>query len=94
MQRHSDKDNPFQKFGSTVHTYHNLHDNHIEAVMRLEFMKSQQCAVLSTSVLKKPLLFTKWPKFTMLFHYVKKQAHSSLQSPNLPLTGPLKRATV
>ena len=29
--------------------YHILHDNHIEAVMRLEFMKSQQCALSNPS---------------------------------------------
>ena len=41
------------------------------------------------AVLPKPILCTKWPKFTMLFYYVKMLGSSSLWHPTLPLTGAL-----
>ena len=51
-------------------------------------------AVVGTSVLTKPVLCTNWPKFTMIFYYLKYSAHSSPQSSDLSLTGALKWGTL
>ena len=49
--------------------------------------------VQRTAVSTKPTLCTKWPKFTMLFYYVKLPGSSSPQHPTLQLTGALKWGT-
>ena len=46
--------------------------------------------VATSSVLKKPVLCTKWLNFTMLFYYLKVPAPSSPQSSTLALIGALK----
>ena len=50
--------------------------------------------VPTTPVWTKPVLCTNWPKFTMLFYYLKVPPHFSPPGPTLALTGALKWGTV
>ena len=50
--------------------------------------------VHTTPVWTKPVLCTNWPKFTMLFYYLKVSPHFSPPGPTLALTGALKWGAV
>ena len=59
-----------------------------------EIFEANLVTVPTTPVWTNPVLFTKQPKLTMLFYYVKVPSHSSLPGPTLALNGALKWGTV
>ena len=84
------------KWGSTrpPNIFHVLLPHTVDPMALPVMYYLKQHTVLCISVENKPVLCTKWPKFTMLFYYIKTPAHSSPSHSSLPLTGTLKWGTV
>ena len=80
----------YQPHQNVNHYYKVSTDKCIQNYKVKLYFSSGGGTVPTTPVLKKPVLFTNWPKFTMLFYYIKVPPHFSPPGPTLVLTAALK----